>query len=485
MSKKILIIDDDYLVLKTIDKYLKSYGYSIETAQSGVQAIEKIKKEIFDLIISDIRMPGMDGVETLKKISEFTLGRTKKRIPVIVITGYVGKDDIYKNAEELGVVECIYKPFEADEFIETVKKNLDFIPQYQKEITIDYKLLDERFIALVEDFREYLKKVKKKFDIFDKANKSKMQRIEFLELQKEEIARNLTKYFKNIWDIVKSLNANEYNSYAHYLREKANDLFVHSGEINDYIFKKPLGYPGDYVMMNYIFDYHKGNYLGETTYEMFLNHLACNVPLSKSNIKRKEYFKKRIVETVNNKNGTKILSVGSGSSRELIELLEEGRIENNFIFHCLDFEKKALEHVKRELNKIDLEKKRYCKINYIRKNLINLVKNKKSEELFKNYDFIYCSGIFDYLKDRVATRLVNILFNLLEKNGELIFCAANNKDNFYRVAHEMMGDWVFNYRDKDHLIKWLKGIKNKSKFNFEELSETSNYLFLKIKKIDF
>ena len=483
MAKKILIIDDDYLVLKTIDKYLKSYGYNIETAQSGMQALEKVKKDIFDLIISDVRMPGMDGVETLKRIKELTTSRTKKRIPVIVITGYVGKDDIYENAEELGVVKCIYKPFDSEEFIETVKKNLDFTPVYQKEISIDYKPLNESFLSLVANFREYLKKTKEKFDNFDKLHSEKMQRIHFLELQKEEIVSDLAKYFKNIWNTAKSLGTNEYNSYAHYLREKANDLFIHSGRINDYIFKKPLGYPGDFVMMNYIFDYYKDTYLGDSSYEMFLNHLACNVPISRSNIKRKDYFKKKLIEVIDSKKGAKILSVGSGSSRELIELLKEGRIKNNFYFHCLDFEEKALQYVEKELSEIDPDKKKYCEIEYTKKNLLNLVKDRKSTGLHKEYDFIYCSGVFDYLKDRVATRLVNILFNHLVKNGTLIFCAANNKDGFYRVSYEMMGDWVFNHREKEELIKWLQDIKDKAKVNFEDISDKTNYSFLNIKKL--
>lgn len=483
MGKKILLVDDDWLVLKAIDKYLSSCGYNIEAAQSGNEALEKIEKESFDLIISDVRMPGMDGVETLKRIRESASNQAKEKTPVIIMTGYVGRDEIYQKAKELGVTECIYKPFEVTEFIEAIKRNLKFPPQYQKEILIDYKALDKRFISLVENFKKYLQEVKGRFDEFDKNNKVRDRRIDFLEQKREKIFENTSNYLKNIWESVKGLNAGGYNSYAHYLRENVNCLFIDSCEINNYIFKKPLGYPGDFVMMNYIYDYHKNAYLGETTYEMLLNHFACNTPISNSNIKRKEYFKEKMISVIGKKREADILSVGSGPARELVELLKEGGVRKNFTFHCLDFERKALDFVKEELNKISLEKKSCCKVNYIHKNyIIDLVRNKSTEGLSKGYDLIYCSGVYDYLKDRIATSLINILFNLLNKEGALILCAANNKDAFYRVAYEMMGDWVFSHRDKDEVVKWLKGVKNRAEFKFEKLSETNNYFFLSIKK---
>lgn len=79
---------------------------------------------------------------------------------------------------------------------------------------------------------------------------------------------------------------------------------------------------------------------------------------------------------------------------------------------------------------------------------MDLTKNKSVDGMFKKYDLIYGSGIFGYLRDRIATRLVDILFSLLDKNGTLIVCCANNKDGYQRVAYEIMGDWVFLHREK-------------------------------------
>lgn len=61
---KILVIDDDFLVLRAIVRVLDGRGYETTAVDSGVKAIELVKKEDFDLVMSDIRMPEMDGVET-------------------------------------------------------------------------------------------------------------------------------------------------------------------------------------------------------------------------------------------------------------------------------------------------------------------------------------------------------------------------------------------------------------------------------------
>ena len=123
MAKKILIIDDDILVIKSLSKYLKTYGYLIETALNSQEAIDKSEKTNFDLIISDVRMPGMDGIETLKTIRDFSIQNKKEKTPAIIITGYAG-DKIYEHLGELGITGYIYKPFDMSDFLEVVRKNI-------------------------------------------------------------------------------------------------------------------------------------------------------------------------------------------------------------------------------------------------------------------------------------------------------------------------------------------------------------------------
>lgn len=106
-SGKILIVDDEEVVCDFLSRFLGKEGYEeIETAETGEEALEKIKKSPPKLVLLDIRLPGMDGVETLEKIKEFN-----KDIGVIMITGFPDIQ-IAKEAMAKGAYDYIVKPFD-------------------------------------------------------------------------------------------------------------------------------------------------------------------------------------------------------------------------------------------------------------------------------------------------------------------------------------------------------------------------------------
>lgn len=121
MAKKILVVDDEGIITKTVSNLLKREGYVTETAESGLKAIEKVKNTDFDLIIADIRMPQMNGLEAIKHIKKYTKDKAKPDIPVIIITGYADSDARIK-AKKFG--EVIFKPFDMKEFLSVVAKAL-------------------------------------------------------------------------------------------------------------------------------------------------------------------------------------------------------------------------------------------------------------------------------------------------------------------------------------------------------------------------
>ncbi len=123
MSKKILIIDDEELVSKSLVKLLKKEGFDAVLATSGSAALKEVAKIDFDLIISDVRMPGMDGIETIKQIRMLLEKENKKAIPEVLITGYADMEK-YESASELEIVDYLYKPFDNEEFLRVVRKNI-------------------------------------------------------------------------------------------------------------------------------------------------------------------------------------------------------------------------------------------------------------------------------------------------------------------------------------------------------------------------
>ncbi len=122
-TKYILIIDDEELVTKSLGRFLQKQGYNVEVALTGKEALERIKGKDFHLIISDVRMPDIDGIETVKNIREYLKANNKEAVPEIMITGYASEESS-ERAKELKVADYIYKPFGVLEFLRAVRKNI-------------------------------------------------------------------------------------------------------------------------------------------------------------------------------------------------------------------------------------------------------------------------------------------------------------------------------------------------------------------------
>lgn len=122
-KRSILVIDDDPLVGESLKILLGRAGYMAGMVPIGLAALDRISREVFDLILTDIRMPGMNGLETLKAIREVQSHCGKPQVPEIVMTAY---DDpgVREEAERMGVREFILKPFEIQDLLGTLEKNL-------------------------------------------------------------------------------------------------------------------------------------------------------------------------------------------------------------------------------------------------------------------------------------------------------------------------------------------------------------------------
>ena len=118
MPNKILVVDDEKHIRDSCIKLLQRKRFDAEGAASGVEALEKIGKEVYDLVLLDIRMPGMDGIEVLR--------RAKKIAPdilVLVLTGH-GTIDTASEAMELGAAGFIRKPVSIEDLAESIDKAL-------------------------------------------------------------------------------------------------------------------------------------------------------------------------------------------------------------------------------------------------------------------------------------------------------------------------------------------------------------------------
>jgi two-component system response regulator AtoC len=116
---KILVVDDERDIRRALEFVLTREGYEVETASNGIEAVEKIMKEDISLVLTDLRMEGMDGFDVLKKTLEMD-----SSCPVIIMTAY-GSIESAVEAMKRGAVDYIVKPFIHEELKLTIKRVLE------------------------------------------------------------------------------------------------------------------------------------------------------------------------------------------------------------------------------------------------------------------------------------------------------------------------------------------------------------------------
>lgn len=108
--KKILVVDDEEYIQELVRINLEKSGYEVSVAYNGLEALEQLKKNNFDLMLLDLMMPEMDGFTLLQKIKE---DENFKKIPVIILSAKSEEDDLMKGYD-LGAESYLIKPFDPD-----------------------------------------------------------------------------------------------------------------------------------------------------------------------------------------------------------------------------------------------------------------------------------------------------------------------------------------------------------------------------------
>ena len=115
LGAKILLVDDEVTFTENMAKLLNARGYRVTTANSGDEAIRMLEKENFDVVVLDLKMPGMDGLTTLKEIKKLDLFTE-----TLILTGH-GSIDSALEAVKLGAYDYLTKPCEIDELVAKIE----------------------------------------------------------------------------------------------------------------------------------------------------------------------------------------------------------------------------------------------------------------------------------------------------------------------------------------------------------------------------
>lgn len=119
-TKKVLIAEDSSVIQNLTKKILQMQNYQIFSVKNGKQVIEKVENENFDIILMDINMPQMDGMECAKAIRKMS-DSAKANVPIIAVTGNA-KNYSMDDFKEVGINDYLPKPLNFDNLVEMVKK---------------------------------------------------------------------------------------------------------------------------------------------------------------------------------------------------------------------------------------------------------------------------------------------------------------------------------------------------------------------------
>lgn len=124
----ILIVDDEPIVGERLKAFIVKDGHRVETFVDPVAAVQHLETKDFDIVISDIRMAGMDGIEVMEKVFQ-----KSRRTKVIMITGYATLE-LARESLAKGAFDFIAKPFKLKEIRKAIKKAVDALEQNDKQM---------------------------------------------------------------------------------------------------------------------------------------------------------------------------------------------------------------------------------------------------------------------------------------------------------------------------------------------------------------
>jgi extracellular factor (EF) 3-hydroxypalmitic acid methyl ester biosynthesis protein len=247
-------------------------------------------------------------------------------------------------------------------------------------------------------------------------------------------------------------------------------------------FSKPLGYAGDYEMVNMML---RDSREGPTTYAQLINSLHLQTGVAAAHRNRieilKEYLQHLAIEIQDDGRIADVLNIGCGPAQELQDLIPLEPLLEDCRFNLLDFNAETLSYTGTQLQRLAREHRRNLHIRLTHESVHQLLKvalRKPKEPSAQKYDLIFCAGLFDYLSDKVCSRLLNLFFNWLKPKG-VILATNVHPSNPNRYAMEHLLEWHLVYRNEREMHELAPRMGQQRIFR----DSTGVNVFLEVKKL--
>lgn len=248
-------------------------------------------------------------------------------------------------------------------------------------------------------------------------------------------------------------------------------------------FNKPLGYAGDYEMMNMI---HRGVPEGPSPYAKLVNAAYVRLPIAESVRNRaralEDYLTRGAELCAREGRSFSALSVGCGPAVEVQRFIRNSPYAQGARIALIDFNSETLEHAQERIRAAIAESGREATVTFIHESVHALLKSACGDpgaEGRKSYDFVYCAGLFDYLSDKVCTRLVRLFHSWTRPGGRLLVTNMHESTlNRYLLEHQ--AEWFLIYRNEGQMLSMATGLGPQHTFT----DSTGINLCLEVERLD-
>lgn len=199
---KVLVIDDEKGLRDMLSYALGREGYEVLVAENGEVGVEKVKQEEVNVVVTDIKMPGMDGVAVLKKIKQMN-----ENVEVIVATGYGSMETAIESLRN-GAYDYINKPFNIDELISLISKAIERQQMKSQLVSLQEldKMKDEFIAAISHELKSPLMVINGVLELLTSENEDKEKAVEYkYDENTKKLLEMIGKQTKRIKELIENL----------------------------------------------------------------------------------------------------------------------------------------------------------------------------------------------------------------------------------------------------------------------------------------
>jgi len=357
-------------------------------------------------------------------------------------------------SEPCTAFEIVGDPLNTDE-IQGIEQGYRIIREH-KTTKVKYSSVPNEFKVLVYDLKEFLQNLKTSLDSIEFAGGER----DLTFSAERYLSKMLPELYHRAAELVEPLSDSEKMACSRFFRYQLHMLY--DSPFVARTLEKPRGYAGDHEMMHMIYE---NKFDGKTLFGRCLNGVFLDIGATRAVRNRAFYLVSKLTQLFESrKEKLRILSLASGPAKEIEYLIEHWQDTQRPIetltqaeFYFLDQDEEAL--MRSQARLVAAARKHNLNTNF---NFLNLSVRDVISNKLKNlgvFDFVYTAGLFDYLEDRVAQATAGALFEVLNKNGQLVI-GNFDKTNPDRLMMEFVMDWPLIYRDAVDLRRLFSHLAN-------------------------